>query len=332
MYSAIKTETAFIFIGMIALMLTGNLGIGEAVIADRIVARVNNDIITLSELKETTAEVLARMEENLQEEEDLAKKVQEIEKQVLDKLVENRLIIFHAKNMGIAVTEEEITKMIEDIKKQNSVDDLQFQQLLKKEDLTQEDYRKKIKEQLLVSRTFQLEMKQNSPGNDKKELEEYYEKHKERYLIPEEIKLQQILFLCPNDADPLEEDRAKVQAHYARDKLLEGEDFAELAKKYSQDPSAGKGGILGTFKRGQLLSLLEEAAFKLKEGEISPVIQSQFGFHILKAVEKKEAHYTPLSQVEADIRKQHSEEKGIRLHQEWIKKLYQESFVEILYP
>jgi peptidyl-prolyl cis-trans isomerase SurA len=312
-------------------MLAWRLGSGEAVIVDRIVARVNGDIITLSELKASVAGILANMKEKLQEEEDPDQKILEIEKQVLQKLIENRLIVYHAKHIGVTVTDEEIAKTIEDIKKQASMNDLQFNLQLKKEGMTMEGYQENIKEQILVSRAFQLNVRSKLDVNEE-DIKLYYQKNKENYFVPGSVKLRQILFLCSDDADPMEKDRVKAQADYVQNKLLEGEDFAELAKKYSQDPSAGKGGNIGYFKRGQLLPVLEEVSFDLEEGETSPAIQSQFGFHILKVEEKKETSFKPFSDVKTEIREQLLGKKGTQLQEEWIKRLERESFVEKLYP
>lgn len=322
-------DFAMLFAGLLSLSLLLPKGTAQAEIADHIVARVNNEIITLGEVREAGADVFQQIETELQGEEQIQKR-REIEQEILKKMVEEKLIIYKAKKLKITVGEEEIARSLEDLKKQNSLTDLQLEQLLKQQGLTPEEYRKRIKEQILGSRVVHMEVRSKAQVTDQ-EIEEYSRKHPGEYLFPEDVRIQQIVLLCDEEADPQTEEKAQIQARYVLDKLKAGEDFAELAKKYSQDPSATEGGDLSYFKRGELLPPLEEAAFKLKSGEITPIVRTKYGFHILKVVEKREARMPSSTKLREEIKEKLFREKATKLHEEWIKELYKEFFVEILY-
>lgn len=322
-------QLTMLFAGFFSLSLLFPMGRVEAEIEDHIVARVNNEIITLGEVRELGAELIQRIETELHGEEQTEKR-REIEQEILKKMVEEKLIVYKAKKLKISVGEEEISRSLEDLKKQNSLTDLQLEQLLKQQGLTLEEYRKRIKDQILGSRVVHLEVRSKVQITDQ-EIEDYSRKNPEEYRLPEDVRIQQIVLLCDADADAQAVEKAEIQARSVLDKIKAGEDFAELAKKYSQDPTATVGGDSSYFKRGELLPPLEEAAFKIKSGEITPIVRTKYGFHILKVLEKREARLPSSAKLREEIKEKLFKEKATKLHEEWIKGLYKEFFVEILY-
>ncbi|NPA48759.1 MAG: hypothetical protein GXO20_02155 [Thermodesulfobacteria bacterium] len=140
---------------------------------------------------------------------------------------------------------------------------------------------------------------------DEKELKAYYEKNKEKFQEPKAIRARHILIKVPQNASPEEEKKALKKAQELRARLLKGEDFAELAKKYSEDPGTkDRGGDLGFFTRGQMVKEFEEAAFSLKPGEISPPVRTAFGYHLIKVEEVREAKQKSFEEVKEKVRQE----------------------------
>jgi len=313
----VKGWRSLLYLLMIWFVLTG-----ETELVDRIVARVNDGVITLSELKEAAAPYTASLSDK--------EEIRKVEQQVLNTLIEERLIIDKAKNLNITVSEEEIDEAIEEVKQRHSLDDYQFQQLLERQATTWEEYREEIRDQILLTKALNLEV------NSKIELKEsdakkYYEEHLSEFLYPKDVRLRQIFILCPEGADPAEQQRAQAEAEHIYRELMKGEDFGKLAKKYSQDPSSEKGGDIGYVKEGELLAPLEEVVFQLKEGEISRPIKTKRGYHIFKVEEVRDNRVRPFQEVKDTILNKLYKERFAQRQKQWMEEIREESFVEILY-
>ena len=134
-----------------------------------------------------------------------------------------------------------------------------------------------------------------------KEIQSFYEYNSEVYNQPKQIKARHILFELAEDASKETEEKVRKTAEAVLAKARKGEDFAKLAAAYSSGPSKSKGGDLGYFKKGQMTPAFEEAAFALKNGEISDLVRTPFGYHIIKVEDIKEARTQPLEEVHDQI-------------------------------
>ncbi len=138
-----------------------------------------------------------------------------------------------------------------------------------------------------------------------KEAKDFYEKHKDLYIEPEAIHARHILIQVSQNASKKEKEAALKKAQQIYEKLLKGEDFSTLAKKYSADPGTrDKGGDLGFFTRGQMIKEFEDAAFALKVGEISPPVRTPLGYHIIKVEEKRPAKQKSYEEVKQQIKQE----------------------------
>ncbi|MCD6198000.1 MAG: peptidylprolyl isomerase [Deltaproteobacteria bacterium] len=154
------------------------------------------------------------------------------------------------------------------------------------------------------------------------EIETYYKGHEEEFTNPESVKTRHILLKVPEGADEKAWKEAESKAKDIKKKLENGEDFAELAKKYSDDPgSKDKGGDLGFFTKGRMVPEFESAAFSLKPGELSDPVKTNFGYHIIEVQEKKAASTKTLAEVQAQIRQTLQKEKQQQLQDALIEKL-----------
>ncbi|OPL15501.1 MAG: hypothetical protein AVO38_10250 [delta proteobacterium ML8_D] len=154
------------------------------------------------------------------------------------------------------------------------------------------------------------------------EIETYYKAHKDEFIDPESVKARHILLKVPEGADEKAWEEAESRAKDIKEKLKKGENFAELAKKHSDDPgSKDRGGDLGFFTKGRMVPEFESAAFSLKQGEFSDPVKTNFGYHIIEVQEKKAANIKTLAEVQAQIRQTLQTERQQQLQSALIEKL-----------
>jgi peptidyl-prolyl cis-trans isomerase SurA len=257
-------------------------------VLDRIVAVVGNQIILESELKAQLALYATQLGIDLKDEQ----KQEELEKELLEQMINDNLLLIQAqKDTTIEVTSKEVETAVEDqmkkVKSQFSSEDA-FQDQLKAEGLTENElkkkYREQIKKQMLIDRLTSKRLSRVSVST--KEVKDFYQTYKDS--IPDQpasIKLSHILLEIKPAQSTL--DSLKKKAEMILGLAKKGEDFASLAEKYSEDPTSSQnGGDLGFFKKGEMIEKFEKAAFALNPGEISDLVETEFGYHIIK-VEKK---------------------------------------------
>ncbi|MBX6424056.1 peptidylprolyl isomerase [Thermosulfurimonas sp. F29] len=164
--------------------------------------------------------------------------------------------------------------------------------------------RKEIEEQtrMILARHYYEKRILQGLKVSEKEAQEYYLSHRKDYRIPERIKARHILIRIPEGGDKKAEEEALSRAREIRKKLLSGADFAELARRYSEDPGTkDRGGDLGTFSRGQMIPEFEEAVFRLKVGQISSPIRTRFGYHIVQVEAKIPAQIPPYARIKKRV-------------------------------
>lgn len=295
-------------------------------VVDRIVAVVNQEIITLSEVER----VIGPLKETIEAENRLERRdrLNELCRMALDKLIEEKLIDQEAKRLGIKASAKEIDGTIEEIKQRNSASQEDLEQALARDGLTLEAFRKEIEKKIIRTKIVQWAVKVE-PNVPEKELKGFYQQHSDRYRTEESYRPAHILFKVPKDATPEEvrEIRKKCQRVY--EKLKAGEDFGELALLYSEDLSSKDRGDLGYFKKGELLPAFEREALRLKVGEISGMVRTDFGFHIIKLLDRKGGIPLPYEEVKEKVRQDYLEkefEKGLK---QFLSKLKEKSVIEI---
>jgi peptidyl-prolyl cis-trans isomerase SurA len=275
--------TLGIFLGFM-----GFVSIGQAVV-DRIVAVVNQEVITLSEVENRLR--LPPEERGNGDRLEKKHRDQEFRRKALDQLIEERLIDQEATKAGIKISGKDVDAAVEEIRLRNNVAPEDMERVLASEGLTLETLKKQIEKRLQRMRLIQWATKVD-PKTGEKEFLDFYQKNRERYRSAESYRTAHILFLVPKEASPdaIREIRKKAQT--VLEKIKGGEDFAEMAILYSDDASAKDGGDLGYFKRGDLLPAFEKEALRLQVGEVSGIVRTQFGFHIIKLSDHKSGMLT----------------------------------------
>jgi peptidyl-prolyl cis-trans isomerase C len=162
------------------------------------------------------------------------------------------------------------------------------------------------------------------------EVQTFYENNPDKFKQGEQVRASHILKLVDDKADAATKAKLKAEMDAILKRAKSGEDFAALAREYSQDSSAQQGGDLGFFPRGQMVPAFDQAAFALKPGEISDVVTTQFGYHIIKVMEHKEPSTVSLDQVRPQVKNFLSGQKKQQQADQFIAELRQKSSIEVL--
>lgn len=217
----------------------------------------------------------------------------------LDRMVEEILLETEAEKRGLD-QDEEIQRKVDRYRKRL---------------ITEKLYREIAKERAEVT---------------EEEIQRYFDEHKDQYTQKERIRASQILILVPPNAGPEKDAEAKGKAQEALSKAKGGEDFSQLARQYSEGPTSKRGGDLGYFSRGRMIPEFEEIAFSLKEvGDISDVVKTKFGYHIIQLKDKQSEKLLSLDEVQERIVRQLESKKRREIRQTLGKDLREKAQVEI---
>ena len=300
-----------------------------AEVVDKIIAVVNDEIITLTEFNTAFEPYLKNIEDNYKGK-DKGAIINQAKEAFLNRLVDNLLIEQEAKKagMGIVIKDEEVMDVIRDMmaKKKSNMED--FKKNLAREGNSLESLKKDIRSQMMRMRLLRREIKSKVIVSDE-EIGEYYNKNRHDYEGKEAVRLKQIFLAIPAKADKKTKAKIKEEAGQLRKRVLAGESFELLAVKYSQGPGAAQGGDIGFIEKGTIIAAVESVAFNLPMEQVSEVIESGIGFHIIKVVDKKGAGLKPIAAVREEIKTKIEDEKLEKKYEEWITSIRKKSFIEI---
>lgn len=314
-------------ISLIAFVLLLFIAVPAHAFEDRIVAVVNNEAITLSELDEAVDALLKAVGKSQPsvKREDI---VEEARKTSLNKLIDGVLLKQEASRLKIVISDQEIKKTMNDMLARKNISLDKFRESLKKESMTIDDYKKEISQYLLTRKIVEKTIRHKIAVSDE-EIGDYYGKHRDKYEGKEANRVQQILILKPRDADAKTISALREKAESILKRLTEGEPFEALAVEYSQGPAAKAGGDLGFLEKGMMYPEVDEEVFRLKKGELGGVVESPIGFHIIKVLDKRGAGVKPIEEVREEIIGRISEDKIEEKFQEWFRKLREKSLIDI---
>ena len=292
------------------------------VLLDRIVAVVNQDVITWSELyRAMEADASPKIKE-LQKDEQ-RKVFKENEAIFLETLIDVRLQLQEAKNAGVRVSDEELQEAVDNIKKKYSMSDAAFSESLKKEGFTFAEYKKRLWEQIVISKLVNSQIRNKIVVTDE-ELRKFVTENKEVLENTESYRVSQILLKKQNDADT---GKLEEKAGDLIKKIEQGESFSDLAKQYSEDPSAKVGGDLGTLKKSQLNKNFTDIISQMKPGDVSKPFWTETGLHIIKLESRTEVKNN--DEILQEARNMLNEKIFKERYNAWIKSLREKSFIEV---
>jgi parvulin-like peptidyl-prolyl isomerase len=298
---------------------------GQEVI-EEIVAIVNDDIITLSQYK-AEEETLYRMLSEQLKGDELAKQFALNKKYILDRMIDNLLLLQEAKKKDINV-KEQLKMMIEKLKKDNSIDS--YEELIRaisKQGMDFEAWKKQAEEYLLAQGVVYSEL-QSSIIVEDSEILNYYKLHPQEFTEPAEYKLRAI-FISSEGRTEAEIEAKKSEVSQ---KIASGQDFASLAGSSSEGPEKQNQGDLGRFKKGELEKSLEQAVESLKVGEVTPWLPVKGGWYILKLEEKKDSRLKSFEEAKNETEEKLFNQKRQEKYEEFMKKLRERSYIKILKP
>jgi peptidyl-prolyl cis-trans isomerase SurA len=305
--------------------LYGPISSSEAVV-DRIVAVVNQEIITLSEVEKW----IGPLRGEVQAEDRLKRReqVHEVCRKVLDKLIEEKLVDQEVKRAGVKVTSKEVEGALEEIKRRNTTTQEDLEMALAKEGLTPEAFKKQIEKRLQRMKLVNWAVKVESKAGEK-ELKDFYQKNIDRYRINESYRPSHIFFIIPKEATPEEIREIRKKCQKVLEKIKGGEDFGEMALLFSEDPSSKDRGDLGYFKKGELLPALEKEALRLQVGGMSGIIRTDFGFHLIKLLDRKGGRPPSFEEIKEKVEADYYENEREKSFQQFLNTLKEKSVIEI---
>ncbi len=296
-------------------------------VVDRVVAVVNEDVITLSELTEMALSLNPTSTQTLNE------------RELLDKMIEQKLFEQEAEKRGITVSEAELDASIEGVRQRYNLNDEQMADVLKKQGLTPEGFREQWRVQTLGNKLLESQLKNKIVVTDD-EIRRYYERNylgsgsSGAALEEEKVRIAHIMISYKTQD-------AREVAEQVADLAKSGEDFDNLAEKFSDDESsADNGGDLGYFKKGDLIDSMEYAVVATPVGSITGPVESPAGYHIIKVLERSEPDYYTGSDAELvaiedstkdEIRETLMREKAQNQLKTWLETMRENAYIENKY-
>ena len=288
------------------------------------IAIVNGSVITSEEFNRELNQVKQRISQ--QGLKISSEQLEGIRNEILDNLINLELLFQESQNNGIKVEKETIDSQIISLKQKFS-NDTEFENFLSKLNLSENTLKLKIKKGIAIQELIETQIINKINISDE-ENKGFYDAHPDLFKQPEQIKASHILIRVKPEADEIYKSVAKEKIKKIKQKLNKGENFAALAKEYSEGPSKNNGGDLGYFQRGQMVKPFEDVAFALKTEEVSDIVETQFGYHIIKVEDKKPEKIIPYEDVKDDLAQHLKQEKTKQEVNKYIQKLREKSKIE----
>jgi peptidyl-prolyl cis-trans isomerase SurA len=297
---------------------------------EEIIARVNNEIITRSELDKArvASEEDARQEcQGKCTPDQLRVDIEDRQKNTLRDLIDQSLLVQRGKDMGLNV-EPEVIKRLDQLRVQNKIDSMEdLEKAVSAQGSNWEDFKNNIRNGILTQRVISNEVGSHITIG-KEEIAKYYDEHKKEFVRPEQVALREIEVTTEGKKDE-ELPELKKKAQTALQRVKDGEDFGEIAKRFSDSTTAKQGGFLGVYKRGELSKELEDIVFKMKKNELTDVMDTKQGYLVLQVLERYEAGEQPLNKVENEIMDHLYGQRMEPAMRQYLKTLREQSYVVI---
>lgn len=304
--------------------LTGICILGSAVcvssdqeIVDRIVAVVNDDIITLSQLHQAVQPYLKQVASSQRSEAEKKQMVESIEKQMLNTLIDRTLTRQEAVRQQISVSDADVQSAIENFKRENGLDQEAFEKGLESEGLSLEEYRERVREDMMQSLLINRVIRSRIIVTQT-EIETYYQAHPEKFRGEEKYHLRNILAASESEAEQV------------LSRLDQGLSFSEAARQFSSAPNAAEGGDLGVFDIHTFSDAIKAAVQQLKRGEYSRMISTNQGFQIIYVEDILETGGKTLEQAGEEIQEVLYREQGEEKFTRWIESLKKNAHIRVM--
>lgn len=310
------------------------------VVLQRVLVKVNGAVFTKTELEE--AQILAlqeRAQRNLtpldvQSDEKLRALLVEITPEILGSVVDNLIILQRGRELGYRMSDDQFKSAIDNIKKDNQLDDASFQTALKQQGLTMEVLREQLEESYLKQAVSQNEVMSRLQITEE-EARQYYRAHPEEFLTPALMTLREIFISVPTEMRDGQEvfnaaadEAAQKKMTDIRERAVKGEDFAALVTEFSESGSKANGGLIGPINLAELAEGLRKRLEPLKTGEVDQPIRTPKGYQLLKVESKSEAAPQAFEQVRNEIGNKVAQQRGQALMEKYLEGMRAQAIIE----
>ena len=310
----------------LAVFLLLHPSIGHARVVEKIVALVGSDIILQSEVEERAAPMMADIAA-ISNPAQRAARASALRRQILERMVDEQLLVQEAADLKISISSEEIDRSIEQIKKDYSLDDTQLREELHKQGMTLAAYRQNTKREILRYRVINIAVGSKISVSDA-DVQSYYERHMQAANL--QVRASHIFLSIPEGADTATAQEKEKQAQLLLHRAQSGEDFARLAREYSEDPATrAEGGDLGWFGKDILPKPIEELVFSMKVDEVRGPVRADRGFHVIKLLGRRAQDPKPLAEVRDQIRGQLRQREMEKQTKNFLTELRKKTLVDI---
>jgi peptidyl-prolyl cis-trans isomerase SurA len=298
----------------------------QARVVEKIVAVVGNDIILQSEVEDRAAPMMADIAA-ISNPGQRAARASAVRRQILERMVDEQLLVQEAADLKISISSEEVDRSIEQIKKDYGLDDAQLREELHKQGMSLATYRQNTRREILKYRVINIAVGSKISVSDA-DVQSYYERHMQSANL--QVRASHIFLAIPEGADAANAQEKERQAQLLLKRAQSGEDFARLAREYSEDPATrAEGGDLGWFGKDILPKPIEELVFSMKADEVRGPVRADRGFHVIKLVGRRAQEPKPLAEVRDQIRGQLRQREMERQTKNFLSELRKKTLVDI---
>ncbi len=316
-----------IFISLCLLGLASPL-LADRQLLDQVVAVVNDEPVTQSELDFMMRPVYEEYKQQFKGEA-FAQAITEVRRKLLNQLIEDKLVYQEAKNQKIEADISEVETQLASFRKKFKTD-AELEDALGKEGFTLKEMRERLERQSIIRHIQDMEVRGKVVVSPL-EVEDYYQNHQDEFSSEGTLRASTITIKKSDEAREkgLTDEEARTKLQGIRKKILSGQDFAAMAREFSQDTSAKEGGITGWIQRGEMIPEIDTILFSLTPGQVSEIIETPMGYHIFRVEERKEKYKKTFEESRDLIYEKIYREKTMKRFQEWIDGLKRTAYISI---
>jgi len=321
-----KSRTIFwaLITALTLALLTCLSATGESEPSQDKVAVVNGSVITRADFDREMRSALGRLSSTG---EPIAhSQLSQLKKEVFKKMITRELLYQESQNKGIKVNEAAINEQLVMLKKRFP-GEAEFKKMLSQMNLSEVDVKSQFERGMAIQEFIDKQFVQKVTVSDK-EVRAYYDSNPVFFKQAEQVRVSHILVSVDPKKDPSQKAESRKKIEDIQQKLRKGEDFSALAKEYSQCPSGSEGGDLGYFQRGQMVKPFEQAAFALGPGEISDIVETKFGYHLIRLADKQPESVVPYEDIKDRIGQYLKQEKAEKEVVSYVQNLEEKAKVE----
>ncbi len=290
-----------------------------------VVVRVNDKTIEVTDVDRATEILLAQYRGQIPPERAAQARTM-LRKQAVENLINQRLLLAEAERKGAKPDQKKMDERFSDTVARFSSQE-EFQGALNSMGLSKEAFQEEIKEDMMIEILLDAELK-DVKSVSAEEVSAFYKDNPQSFQSPEQVRTSHILMTVEQGVPEEQRSQKRLELAGIRGEIEKGADFAELAGKHSDCPSKARGGDLGYFQRGKMVKAFEDAAFSMKPGEVSQIVETDFGYHLIKMIDRQEAKTASLDEVKSQIESflnRQSKDKAIG---EYVAKLRETAKIE----